>query len=220
MTDFFSADHHHGHGNIIKYSHRTNFCDKREKTIINRNNDEEIKNLKISDKSVEIMSRSIILAHNARVKTYDTLYHVGDFAFKSGTASGNGTKTKFEEWDAQLNGRKVYFLGNHDKNNGTKTILRAGVVESSGQRFFVTHRPSDMNPDYEVNLVAHVHDHWPIKTVKVDYSGNLVYLVNVGVDVWNFYPVTIPEIIDRIKKYKDKNMIPPAVSMAEIWAER
>jgi calcineurin-like phosphoesterase family protein len=64
MDYFFTADHHYGHSNIIKYSKRP-FDD------------------------VDQMNKYLIKAWNDKVKYDDIVYHLGDFSFiKSGATHG------------------------------------------------------------------------------------------------------------------------------------
>lgn len=57
-------------------------------------------------RDVDHMNESIISEWNTKVKPDDTIYHLGDFAF-----AGN---TKKREILDQLNGKKIFILGNHD----------------------------------------------------------------------------------------------------------
>lgn len=84
MTIFFTSDTHFGHANILKpdYENRP-FA------------------------SIEDMDEGLIARWNARVKTGDMIYHLGDFAFAKGT--------RIKELLDRLNGRKVFLVGNHDK---------------------------------------------------------------------------------------------------------
>lgn len=61
MTTWFTADHHFGHTNIIKY------CDR-------------------PYSSVEEMDEDLIKRWNERVQPGDLVYHLGDFAFHKSTS--------------------------------------------------------------------------------------------------------------------------------------
>jgi calcineurin-like phosphoesterase family protein len=53
----------------------------------------------------------------------------------------------------------------------------------------------DFDSGYGINLCGHVHNNWEIK--KYGRS----YVINIGVDVWNFRPVSIDEILKRLNKF-------------------
>jgi calcineurin-like phosphoesterase family protein len=82
MTVHFTSDTHFGHANVIKYSKRP-FKDATD------------------------MDEQMILRWNSVVKPQDTVYHLGDFAFKN-----EYDLTRILE---RLNGQKFLIYGNHDQ---------------------------------------------------------------------------------------------------------
>lgn len=68
-------------------------------------------------KTVEEMNQGLIDHWNTKVKEHDEVYHLGDFAFAG--------RQKAVEILNQLNGRKYWVYGNHDKS------LRKNEVVSS-----------------------------------------------------------------------------------------
>lgn len=78
---WFTADTHFGHANIIKHCRRP-FA------------------------SVEEMDEALLSNINARVSRSDTLYHLGDFAFRSGNPAGYRERLKCR--------RVILVMGNHD----------------------------------------------------------------------------------------------------------
>lgn len=133
---------------------------------------------------------------NSRVKDEDTIFVLGDFCFKE-RESG---KT-FKIYNDMLNGTKVFIKGNHDRNNGTKACIEAIDIHLGGKDFTLVHRSENGNPYCDIVLCGHVHQHWKFKTwgcpFPIQYD-----CCNVGVDVWNFYPVTINEILKEYYKWK------------------
>jgi len=174
---FISADYHLGHGNIIKYCNRP-------------------------FKSLEEMNETIIRRHNERIKPEDFFYHVGDFCFKNtNEGRGEGVRSKAQEWCDRLNGNKVFIRGNHDKNNSLKTIIKSCIIEYAGFEYKLVHNPNEADPFYKVNFCGHVHQNWKFKT----YKGTKI--VNCGVDVNSFYPKTIEELLNELKKYEKNNVL-------------
>ena len=80
MTTFFTADTHFGHENILAHSKRPFRC-------------------------IQEHDEVLIERWNARVSRGDTVYHLGDFAWRSSTI-----RPLFD----RLNGIKLLVTGNHD----------------------------------------------------------------------------------------------------------
>lgn len=179
MKYFLTADLHLGHANIIKYCGRP-------------------------FKDVEHMNRELIRRWNERVSAEDIVYHVGDFCFKnSSEGRGEGQKCPATVWMEKLNGQKVFLRGNHDKNNSLRTLTKQCVIEYAGVEYFLTHEPDDANDEYLINFTGHVHERW-----KYRLFGETT-LINVGVDVHDFYPQTIDEILKKFRFWKKNNALEP-----------
>lgn len=193
--NFFTADTHFGHANIIKYCNRYRFMNLTEKKIMDRNIPEEIKNLIISKETLDKHDSTIIRNWNERVKDNDTVYILGDWCFRNslGGKKGEGSIAKAEYYINQLNGRKVFIRGNHDSNNGVKSIITCAVLNSCGKSVFIQHIPPERKEEIPnfCNLVlcGHVHEKWRLGFVDD------IPIINTGVDVWNFYPVTLQDIL-------------------------
>lgn len=154
--------------------------------------DELIANLRLM--TVEQMQEKIIKRHNERIKKGDQVVFLGDYQVI------RKKKHLVEETLSQMNGSFTFVMGNHDWNNGDRMgCLSSLVLEIGGTRVFCTHDPVDFNQRYPINLVGHVHNHWKIKTLL-----NKTKVVNVGVDVWGFYPVDIQDILKLISKDEEK----------------
>lgn len=157
------------------------------------------------------MNKRLIDGANERVKKDDVGIVVGDFAMKC-------SKSKFQEWRRKLNGHWVFLQGNHDGNNGVKTIGSSLFTRMSHFNVFVSHIPyfySDglyegnkywFDPDLtayvekvcDFALCGHVHEKW-----KHSNLGNIP-CINVGVDVWDYLPVDDDEIVNYYLKIKDE----------------
>lgn len=161
VTNWFTADNHFGHANIIEYCNRP-------------------------FKSLEHMDREMIRRWNERVKPEDIVYHLGDFCFKETDGK------RFKYYRDQLNGDIVFIRGNHDHNNGSKAIITTVTIDLGGHDWYMEHYP---NKVLKFNLHGHVHTLWKIKREEH------FVLINVGVDVWDFYPINIQEILGEIYKH-------------------
>ena len=150
------------------------------------------------------MNKTIIKRWNAKVKDGDWVYHVGDFCFKNsaGGKKGEGMIHKSAFYSSKLNGNIVYIKGNHDRNNGVKTIIERIIIKYGPHYICLVHNPDDYDANFGINFVGHIHNKWKFKRVfNPVVEDKYTDLINVGVDVWNFYPVTFEEIYSEYKKW-------------------
>ncbi len=171
MTEYFTADEHYGHNEIITYCNRPY-------------------------RNSQVMTRDIVKKHNSVVKEEDTVYHIGDFAF-----AGPDRISYVQNLLNRLNGTHILILGNHDQINPMK-LVDAGF--QSAHTSLVINR--DVGEDGYTIVMAHDPSIWNIafKTGAMFFCGHIHNLfkaipekriVNVGVDVWDFYPVTLKQIL-------------------------
>lgn len=177
MKVWFTADTHFGHANIIELCNRP-------------------------FKNLEHMNETLIRNWNERIKTDDTIIFIGDFCFKNtpGGKKGEGTTNKAQFYMNKLNGNKVFIRGNHDNNNSLNTKITGLVMEIGGHEIYCVHNPIDFDQNWRINLCGHIHNSWKIK--KAGES----HLINVGVDVWNFRPVNIQEILKGLNTFKKEQL--------------
>lgn len=148
-------------------------------------------------KSLKEMDETLVKNWNSRVKKEDTVYFLGDFCFKKSTEAPNANA--FEYYREQLNGNIIFIGGNHDRQNRNKTILQSGLISLGGRQIYLVHDPIHMNFKYQIGFCGHVHEKWQIKCV------NNTPIVNVGVDVWKYYPVEINQINKALAKWSNTN---------------
>jgi calcineurin-like phosphoesterase family protein len=184
---WFTSDTHFGHKNIIQY------CDRPYDTV-------------------EEMDAELMENWNEVVAPGDEVYFLGDFSlnFKN-----------VRQVVPLLNGIKHLVSGNHDlchtSNSGAgayrKRYIDVGFVDVceslyltiAGQQVLCHHMPFfDMKdhdqrfPEHKPHndggwlLHGHVHQRWKVKEKQI----------NVGVDVWDFYPVSI-SVIEKLVARSD-----------------
>jgi calcineurin-like phosphoesterase family protein len=178
---FFTSDYHIGHNNIIAYSQRP-------------------------FQNTEEMTREIIARHNAVVGPDDIVYNVGDFALN---------EKLVQEVLGQLNGTQHLIAGNHDSCHSHRTKHKKSALKYLSYGFasvqeqielqignhevLVTHmpflRPDDKDQRYpqfrptntgQFLICGHVHEKWKVNGRQI----------NVGVDQWDFTPVSETELSD------------------------
>ena len=120
---------------------------------------------------------------------YQNLKEDGDFKI-----TNNGYNT--HELQKQLKGKHIFISGNHDKNNGSNTPIKYCVVNTYGKTVLLIHRPEDAElimagGGIDLAFVGHVHEKWVVKDK----------MINVGVDVWNYYPVDAKQILKFYFRY-------------------
>lgn len=132
----------------------------------------------------------------------DDLWILGDFAFGQ-----RASDEDIENWFHQIPGRKHLIIGNHD-DEAVVTLPWTSVadmkeVEDEGQKIVLCHYPMitwNKARRGAIQLFGHVHDQWQGTRNSV----------NVGVDQWNFRPVQIGEVLQRLRK------LPPNKHWADV----
>lgn len=171
MTTYFSADPHHGHKKILTYCNRP-FA------------------------TVEEMNSTIIERWNQTVSKDDEVWLLGDFCWKG-----------YENVFHQLNGTKHLIIGNHDAH-GVLTLPWASqprhyhemkLVEDHGTavtRLVLCHYGiRSWVGMYKGAVMLYGHSHNGLPGFRTESGGGTL---DVGVDAWDFYPVTIQQIKERI----------------------
>lgn len=196
MTIFHTSDTHFGHKRIIELCNRP-FSDVNE------------------------MNWRLVHNWNKVVEPSDTVYHHGDVALGSIEESLALVK--------QLNGHKILIVGNHDRNfqlakksrgmtpdewnqvyldAGFDDILYSMIVEYGGTQFQLSHFPytgdsHDGDRFEEVRLKDYgtslLHGHTHSRGRPVTYTDRGTMQVHVGVDAWNFTPVSEHEITALVR---------------------
>lgn len=173
-------------------------------------------------KTIEERNETIVKNHNSRVQKNDIVHIVGDFCFY---------KDNFNYWKEKLNGDKIFYKGNHDrKSNGSNIKLIAGVLNAGGMSIKIVHDPIYADANYVLNLTAHVHEKWHIKSFKEFYKDRLTdlrsdlpekylnkvkifvdkwknkprnsLLINIGLDHNNYYPYKLEEVLSIYYSWK------------------
>ena len=130
----------------------------------------------------------LIRRWNSVVKPNDTVIHLGDFCFSRG-------EKNHDYYQNQLNGHMVLVKGNHDSSK--EAPIQSLILKHGGTDWWCEHYPVRR---YRHNLCAHVHNLWRIQRTAHDV------VVNVGVDVWHGYPVSMEQILETINK-KNKTVV-------------
>ena len=141
--------------------------------------------------------KNIIDRHNSVVGKDHYVIHGGDFAFSS-----NLMVDKLRPILEKLNGIHILVLGNHDEIKPFKyidvgfTIVTTSFIMELDNRWkiVVNHDPSVrcVVPKETIFLCGHIHDLFKSIPEKLT--------VNIGVDVWNYYPIKFDSIYNQLKE--------------------
>jgi len=140
---------------------------------------------------VEEMDATIIENHNNIVKKDDTFIHIGDFCWHD----------KFEEYRKQLQGNIIFLSGNHDDLANNYPYIERLYMYILGKHIHLVHDPENYDLGM-LNLVGHVHQVWVYNRFKL--YNQIVECINVGVDRWQFMPISFLEILDLQKSILKK----------------
>lgn len=155
MTDFVTGCTHFGHESIIKLAQRP-FADVQE------------------------MDQALIDNWNGVVRSNDTVYHLGDFAFRGGPG---------EDYLKQLNGRVVCLRGNHDPKGWGAEYM---TVKCNKVRIIMFHYPiEEWEGFYRGTMHLHCHTHKP------DFKSG-TRRGNVGVEATGFTPMKLTDAVARL----------------------
>jgi calcineurin-like phosphoesterase family protein len=137
--------------------------------------------------SVEAMDEEMIARWNDKVSKGDMVYHLGDFAFADHTP-----------YLIRLNGQKRLILGNHDHSNRVNKAKGWATVDSLLHITLPDKTPVVLC-HYAMRVWSRSH-HGAIHLYGHSH-GNLTgdrQCCDVGVDCWNFEPVSIEDIRERL----------------------
>lgn len=174
---YFTSDTHFWHSNVIKYSNRP-------------------------FDNIEQMNDVLIKNWNSVVKPEDQIWHLGDFSF------ANQEKTK--EIFSRLNGKINLVFGNHDQTlkkianfklyNYVESYQDYKELRVNNQLYVLMHYPLlSWNKGHYGSYHLHGHSHGTLNHLNTETR------LDVGVDNFNYTPVSIEEVNNILK---DKKFIP------------
>ena len=176
----FTADQHFGHANIIRLCSRP-FPD------------------------VRVMDEALIENWNRRVTNRDTIYIIGDLFFRN--------EVPAEKYLKRLKGKKHLLLGNHDSTWIHKVDLaeyflsveRLAEIEVGQRELVLCHYPMmSWNGMSRGSFMIHGHIHESTRAQYWPLLQNNPRILNAGVDINSFGPVTFEEMLENNMRHKEK----------------
>lgn len=174
MTLWFTADHHFGHANIVRFCRRP-FANAAE------------------------MDEAMVERWNANVDDHDEVWHLGNFAYRCGP-------NRLAEIFGRLHGRAIHLVrGNLDRRT-TLTLPWSSVQHYAetvvdGRVLVLFHYVlHEWNRSNHGSLCLHGHSHGSLAPAPTS--------CDVGVDAWDFRPVSLDEILERLGSSKRPPVLP------------
>ena len=168
----FTSDHHFGHENIIKFCSRP---------------------FKDADHMTEVM----VERWNEAVKPWQTVFHLGDFAFRQRDRIVPSLLNR-------LNGEVILIRGNHDHKRTLKDFTAVHDMVDlvvGNQRIILCHygmRVWAGSHRGAWHLYGHSHGTLPPRSDRKEQD--------VGVDCWDFRPVSFFEIEGVMKHHGEESI--------------
>ena len=161
-------------------------------------------------KNVLEMNRLLIDNCNSLVTEDDIVIHVGDFLIYGNDQGEQGLKINPRYFIKKINATFINIEGNHDITNKTKSIgwFVQTHLGSTFPDVSISHYPSydkkvqDLVKPGWIHLCGHVHNKWKFFLDKEREILN----INVGVDVWDYKPVSETKIISYIKNLMEQQL--------------
>lgn len=147
------------------------------------------------------MHQQLAFNHNQLVTDDDEVWNVGDLCFMNPEFVGRVRKEV-----ERFRGKKHLVLGNHDEwkarnytNAGFITVHTAMWFKHDDYTFYMMHDPAEytviQNDPKAIMLCGHIHQLFQHLLPERR-------IINVGVDAWDYNPVSFATILDLLKEYK------------------
>lgn len=177
--NFFTADLHFGHANVIRY------CNRPYTTV-------------------EEMDRGLTENWNSRVRADDHVYILGDFTFKK-VEFARKYLQRLHGHKHLILGNHDYFARNHPEEVADLlceiTPYKELKLEASGHTLCLMHYPllfwNGSMRDTNIMLYGHIHNHAYCNAV----TGKLFNALNVGVDVSGYVPLSEKEVLRKVREH-------------------
>lgn len=142
-------------------------------------------------KDVTEMNEALIANWNSVVKTTDVIYVLGDVALCKPDLATSIVK--------RLNGTKHLLFGNHDKNLRKNSDFLALWASAQDYKEIKIHKQPIALMHYQMNVwnCSH-HGSWHLHGHCHGEGEHITNSLDVGVDVWNYTPVSFDEIKETI----------------------
>ena len=192
---FFTSDLHLDHANVIRYCKRPWLQEGDE--VLDENGKLRWVNFGVAEDRKNEMNEAIISNWNERFGQRDTIYCLGDIAFVN-------SEDRLQQLIGRLNGKIHLIRGNHDNRKILKncadlfeSVRELSKINWDKQKIILCHyamRVWDSSHHGSWHLYGHSHGLLPGRGKSFD----------VGVDAWNYYPVSYTEVKEKMEELEIK----------------
>ena len=152
--------------------------------------------------SVDEMNEKLIDNWNKRVHKNDTVYIVGDFAYRSAVSP--------EEYIKRLKGNKYLIIGNHDRSwiggvDLSKYFIgwsSYAVINTGKGKATLCHFPMLA---FEGKYLIHGHIHNNVNRPYWSCLKTMENALNAGVDINGYAPATFDELVANNEEFRKNN---------------
>lgn len=160
--------------------------------------------------TLDIQHQTIYNGLIQQMKDGDTLYHLGDVVYNFNYIDvlikirNKFPKSKFHLISGNYDDKHWDELGKY-----FDTISMDNIIDIDNIPTYLNHYPIQCKETqgYNQNLCGHIHSLWKVKQFsELDYKKNII---NVGVDAWNFQPVSEPTlkfVFNGMNNHYDSNV--------------
>ncbi len=185
MKNFYIADTHFGHYNIIR------LCQRPFQTV-------------------DEMDQTMIKNWNQAVSDEDTVYILGDVSFSKGSKSPDEYLSKLNGKKIIIMGNHDYDILKNKQKYLKQKIAKwisdyseiRDELNGENKRIILSHYPIlEWNGFFRgsIHLYGHIHNNTENQTLKIMQNIDNAY--NVGADILDFTPRTLDEVIEYNKKF-------------------
>lgn len=130
--------------------------------------------------SLRHMNRDLVERWNRVVGPNDTVYHLGDFSIRGSPG----------RWIRELNGRKVFIRGNHDRDLPGAT--HHAMLSYGDYEFYLVHDPRDAPPSWK-GWIIHGHTH--NKVPRYPFINGEGRTINVSCECTGYSPLSLDHLL-------------------------
>lgn len=178
MTNYYIADPHFGHENIIR------FCDR-------------------PLTGVHEMNRWLEESWNARVTDDDDVFIVGDFAYRSAENVGPLLERLHGRKHLIIGNHDKKWMKTIDPAEHFVEVGQAlFTVDDQRRRIWMCHYPCMTWPKYTWHVYGHIHNNKPEEFWPLLRGYDMA--LNAGVEVNGYMPVTLEELIANNERWRQE----------------
>ncbi len=181
MSNFYIADTHFGHDNIIRLCNRP-------------------------FKNAEEMDKVLIENWNSVVTDKDDVYILGDFAYRFEQGKLQQYLESLKGRKYMILGNHDKDIRRNAHNDAFVWVKDYADISDNGRRVILSHYPMvEWNGFFRgsIHLYGHIHNN--VDNAAYSIMSKIANAYNVGADILDYTPRTLDEVISYNEKFKSKH---------------